>query len=51
MFEHAQQEKSWLCLDDFGIAYFNQDDDNHLLTALKSAYEIIVDTIERKTVD
>ena len=32
-----------LCVDDFGIKYFNQDDANHLLAALRQTYEVSVD--------
>ena len=32
-----------LCVDDFGIKYFNEDDREHLLDALKSNYKISTD--------
>ena len=33
-----------LCVDDFGIKYFSQEDADYLLTALRSAYEVTVDS-------
>ena len=32
-----------LCVDDFGVKYFNQDDANHLIQALQSNYKISTD--------
>ena len=32
-----------LCVDDFAIKYYSQEDADHLLSALKEAYEITVD--------
>ena len=32
-----------LCVDDFGIKYFSNDDANHLLSALRSNYKVTVD--------
>ena len=32
-----------LCVDDFGIKYYSEEDAEHLLQALRSAYEITVD--------
>jgi len=32
-----------LCVDDFGVKYFSQDDANHLINALKSSYKMTVD--------
>ena len=32
-----------LCVDDFGIKYFCQDDADHLLNALREHYDISVD--------
>ena len=31
-------------MDDFGIKYFNKEDADHVLTVLRTAYEITVDT-------
>ena len=39
----SRPTKFCLCVDDFGIKYFRQEDADHLLTALRSAYEITVD--------
>ena len=36
--------KFCLCVDDFGIKYHSQEDANHLITALKTNYEITIDT-------
>ena len=35
--------KFCLCVDDFGVKYFSQNDLNHLITALKSAFTISID--------
>ena len=35
---HNRKTKFCLCVDDFGIKYFNRDDATHLLQALKSFY-------------
>ena len=44
IWEHTtRRTKFCLCVDDFGIKYFSQEDAEHLLNALKSAYEITVD--------
>ena len=40
-----------LCVDDFGIKYFSKEDADHLLNALKSAYEITVDWKGKISVD
>ena len=32
-----------LCVDDFGVKYFNQEDKDHLLNALRQHYKITVD--------
>ena len=39
----SKPTKFCLCVDDFGIKYFNKTDLNHLINALKSAYEITDD--------
>ena len=39
----TRKTKFCLCVDDFGIKYYNQNDAEHLMTALRSAYEITVD--------
>ena len=33
-----------LCVDDFGVKYFSQDDADHLIQSLQKAYDITVDT-------
>ena len=40
----SRPTKFCLCVDDFGIKYFSQEDAEHLLTALRSAYEVTVDS-------
>ncbi len=40
----TRRTKFCLCVDDFGIKYFNQDDADHLLNALRAHYKISVDT-------
>ena len=35
--------KFYSCVDDFGIKYFTNKDANHLINALKQAYEITLD--------
>ena len=40
---HTRPIHFCLCIDDFGIKYFNKTDLNHLINALKSAYEITDD--------
>ena len=37
-----------LCDDDFGVKYFNQDNADQLLTALKLAYKITVNATGKK---
>ena len=32
-----------LCVDDFGVKYFNEDDANHLINAVKDHYEVTTD--------
>ena len=32
-----------LCVDDFGIKYYNKDDANHLLDILRKCYKVSVD--------
>ena len=39
----TRKTKFCLCVDDFGVQYFNEDDANHLIQALKEKYEIMVD--------
>ena len=31
-----------LCVDDFGVKYFSKDDANHLFTALKTQYTLLI---------
>ena len=38
-----RRTKFCLCVDDFGVQYFNLDDAQHLINALKSKYDITVD--------
>ena len=40
----TRRTKCCLCVDDFGVKYFNQDDVDYLLKALKKNYDITVDT-------
>ena len=35
--------KFCLCVDDFGVKYFSEDDANHLISSLKTAYNITTD--------
>ena len=39
----TRKTKFCLCVDDFGVKYFTQDDANHFLNALKSHYTISTD--------
>ena len=32
-----------LCVDDFGVQYYNQDDVDHLVNALKTAFQVYID--------
>eukprot|EP00957_Ditylum_brightwellii_P061357 4657228-Ditylum_brightwellii.AAC.1 len=32
-----------LCVDDFGVKYYNKDDSQHLITALQENYDISMD--------
>ena len=36
--------KFFLCVDDFGVKYFSEDDKKHLMKALQEKYSITVDT-------
>ena len=40
--------KFCLCVDDLGIKYYKEDDIQHLLSALKSIYEITFDRNGKK---
>ena len=40
---HTRRTKFCLCVDDFGIKYYNNDDINHLLNALKKKYTVTMD--------
>ena len=43
---HKQRRtKFCLCVDDFGVKFFNYDDKNHLIEALQQKYEITIDMI------
>ena len=39
----SRKTKFCLCVDDFGIKYYNQSDAEHLMAALQTAYEITID--------
>ena len=39
----TRKTKFCLCVDDFGVKCYNKEDANHLLSSLKSHYNIIVD--------
>ena len=39
----TRKTKFCLCVDDFGIQYFNNDDANHLISALQAKYKITID--------
>ena len=39
----SRKTKFCLCVDDFGIQYFNNDDANHLIESLKAKYQITID--------
>ena len=39
----TRKTKFCLCVDDFGIKYFNSADADHLLTTLRQHYKITVD--------
>ena len=43
IWEHeTRKAKLCLCVDDFGIKYYNSSDTEHLLSALKQAYTVTV---------
>ena len=39
----TRKTKFCLCVDDFGVKTYNHDDTNHLLSALKAAYNVTID--------
>ena len=39
----TRKTKFVLCVDDFGIKYFNEDDKNHLISALKDHFRVSLD--------
>ena len=44
MWKHISRKTVFcLCVDDFGVKYYNVDDANHLLDALRKSYKITVD--------
>ena len=43
--------KFCICMDDFGIKFFSQQDANHLLTALRHKYDVTVDWIGESYLD
>ena len=42
-YHRTLKTKFCLCVDDFGIKLFSQQDANHLLTALRHKYDVMVD--------
>ena len=40
---NTRRTKFCLCVDDFGIKYFNQDDAEHLIQSLKNHYNLTID--------
>ena len=44
----SRKTKFCLCVDNFGVKVFNQNDKAHLIDALKAKYEIIVDASGEK---
>lgn len=40
---HTRKTKFCLCVDDFGIKYFNEYDANHLITSLRNHYNLTID--------
>jgi hypothetical protein len=44
----TKQTKFCLCVNDFGIKYYNDNDRDHLLNALRDHYTITVDTTGKK---
>ena len=44
MWRHkTRATKLCLCVDDFGVKYFNDDDVNHLINALQENYKLTID--------
>jgi hypothetical protein len=44
MWRHKTRKTTFcLCVDDFGIKYFSQDDAMHLINALKESYQVTID--------
>ena len=44
LWEHTTRKtKFCLCVDDFGVKYFSDDDKNHLISTLKKYYKLSVD--------
>ena len=39
----TRKTKFCVCVDDFGIKYFNQDDADHLINSLKNHYKLTID--------
>ena len=39
----TRKTKFCLCVDDFGVKYYNKEDANHLLSSFKNNYNITVD--------
>ena len=40
---NIRRTKFCLCVDDFGIKYYNENDANHLINAIREKYTITVD--------
>ena len=40
---HTGPTNFCLCVDDFGVKYYTQEDANHLIDALKNAYDVTID--------
>ena len=40
---HTRKTKFCLCVDDFGVKTFSEEDSQHLISALKQAYNITID--------
>ncbi len=44
----SRRTKFCLCVDDFGVQYFNDQDADHLIQALRDKYEITIDKTGQK---
>ena len=44
LWTHTSRPTSFcLCVDDFGVKYFSQEDADHLIKSLRAAFKVIVD--------